>query len=177
MGFLKQDLATVDVVNGVLPWLVPSEDELRRCDAAAFAAAQPRERVQHEYFLLKAGLGLQYGLGLLESLGMRPEGVEQYELFYVRRLAEGLVEVFPNEKEQAIGLLGSRLKAYDRALHGQHPEDPHLAVADAFTRFCGAADEPTLVTLCLDACKDMHQRFIQEITELGRQAGSPPPGP
>jgi hypothetical protein len=174
MGFLKADVATVDVVAGVLPWLPPTEDEIRRSDAAAFEAGQlPRERVLHELFLLKAALGLEYGLGLLESLGMRGEGLEQYHAFYTRRLAEGLYLSFPNDREAAVGLLGSRLKAYTKALHGQqHPEDPHLAVADAFTRLCGAADERALVTLCLEACRSMHKRFIDEIAELGRQAGA-----
>jgi|GEM_PF-3451923 hypothetical protein len=172
MGFLKADVATVDVVEGVMPWLVPDQDEVRRSDAAAEAAGGlPSERVLHELFLLKAGLGLEYGLGLLESLGMRQEGLEQYHAFYTRRLAEGLVLSFPRDREAAVGLLGARLKAYTLALHGEHPEDPHLAVADAFTRFCGAADERALVSLCLDACKAMHQRFIDEIAELGRQAG------
>lgn len=171
MGFLKADVATVDVVAGVLPWLVPDAEEIRRCDAAALAGGSARERVLHELFLLKAGLGLEYGLGLLESLGMRPEGLEQYHAFYTRRLAEGLVVSFPRDRETAVGLLGARLKAYTLALHGEHPQDPHLAVADVFTRFCGAADERSLVSLCLDTCKSMHQRFIDEIAELGRQAG------
>lgn len=177
MGFLKQDLATVDLVEGVMPWLPPTAEEVLRCDAAAFAAGGlDRARVLHETFLLKAALGLQYGLGLLETLGMRAEGVEQFQAFYVRRLAEGLLQGFPNEREVALGLLASRLKAYDQALHSGHPEDPHLAVADAYTRFCGAPDERSLVGLCLDLCKAMHQRFIQELKDLGSQA-SPQPEP
>jgi hypothetical protein len=173
MGFLSADVATVDVVNGVMPWLVPDAAEVRRSDAAALlAGGLPHERVLHELFLLKAGLGLEYGLGMLESFGMRPEGLEQYHAFYTRRLAEGLVASFPNDREAAVGLLGARLKAYTQALHGGHPEDPHLGLADAFTRFCGAADEPALVSLCLDACKAMHQRFIDEIAALGRQANN-----
>jgi hypothetical protein len=169
MSFLKNDLSTIDVVEGVMPWLPPTEDEVRRCDAAALeAGGLPQERVLHEFFLLKAALGLEYGLGLLEKLGLRKEGMEQYHAFYIHRLAEGLVARFPGQAETAVGLLAARLKAYTRALHeGLHPEDPHLALADAFTRFCGAADEHALVALCLDACKDMHGRFLGALTDFG----------
>lgn len=175
MPFLKNDLTMVDMVEGIMPWLPPTADEILRCDAAAFAAGGlARERVLHEFFLLKAGLGLEYGLGLLETLGLRKEGLEQFHAFYIHRLAEGLVLSFPNEKEQAVGLLASRLKAYTQALHGGHPEDPHLGAADAFTRFAGGPDEQALVTLCLDTCKDMHQRFIKELTDFGLRAGEAP---
>jgi hypothetical protein len=169
VSFLKKDLTTIDVVEGVMPWLPPDEDEVRRCDAAAFeAGGLARERVLHEYFLLKSALGLEYGLGLLETLGLRKEGMEQYHAFYIHRLAEGVADGFPSQREAAVGLLASRLKAYTAALHGGlHPEDPHLAVADAFSRFCGAPDERPLVTLCLDACKAMNGRFLRELTDFG----------
>jgi hypothetical protein len=157
------------VVEGVAPWLPPAADEVLRSDAAAFAAGGlSRERVLHEVFLLKTTLGLEYGLGLLEQLGLRREGMEQYHAFYIHRMAEGLLQGFPGQGEAAVGLLASRIKAYTQALHGNlHPEDPHLAVADAFTRFCGAADDPALVTLCLDTCKEMHGRFMKELTDFG----------
>lgn len=169
MGFLKPDLTTIDVVEGVMPWLPPGPDEVRRSDAAAFAAGGlPREKVLHEYFLLKTALGLEYGLGMLHTLGLRKEGLEQFHAFYIHRLAEGLAGTFSGQEETAVGLLAARVKAYAQALHGgQHPEDPHLAVADAFTRYCGAPDEHPLVTLCLDACKDMHARFLKELTDFG----------
>jgi hypothetical protein len=169
MSFLKNDLSTIDVVEGVMPWLPPTEMEVRRCDAAALASGGlAPERVLHEFFLLKAALGLEYGLGLLEKLGLRKEGMEQYHAFYIHRLAEGLVSGFSGQAETAVGLLAARLKAYNQALHGElHPEDPHLAVADAFTRFCGAADERALVTLCLDGCKDMHGHFLGALTDFG----------
>ncbi|HTB23402.1 MAG TPA: hypothetical protein VK914_11940 [bacterium] len=169
MSFLKNDLSTIDVVEGVMPWLPPSPDEVLRCDEAALAAGGlAPERVLHEFFLLKSALGLEYGLGLLEKLGLRREGMEQYHAFYIHRLAEGLALRFPGQEETAVGLLAARLKAYTAALHnGLHPEDPHLAVADAFTRFCGAADERALVTLCLDACKAMNARFLGALTEFG----------
>jgi hypothetical protein len=170
MSFLRNDLSTLHVVEGVMPWLPPSEEEVRRCDSAAFAAGGlERERVLHEYFLLKSALGLEYGLGLLERLGLRKEGLEQFHAFYIHRLAEGMVRGFPTGKEAAVGIMAARLKAYTQALHGgMHPEDPHLAVADAFTRFCGAPDEAALVAVCLDACKGMHDRFLEELAEFGK---------
>jgi len=176
MTFLKNDISTIDVVNGVMPWLPPTEKEVQRCDAAAFeAGGLAPERVLHEFFLLKAALGLEYGLGLLEKLGLRKEGLEQYHAFYVHRLAEGLVSSFSGQGETAVGLLGGRMKAYTEALHGgRHPDDPHLALADAFTRFCGAADQRALVTLCLEACKDMHSRFLGALTDFGLGAPSKP---
>jgi hypothetical protein len=83
-------------------------------------------------------------------------------------LAEGLVARFPGQGDTAVGILAGRLKAYTLALHGGlHPEDPHLALADAFTRFCGAADDRALVTLCLEACKGMHAKFIGALTDFG----------
>ncbi len=170
MGFLKDDFSTLDAVEGVMAWLPPSEEEVRRCDAAAFAAGGlDPARVLHEFFMLKAALGLEYGTGMLERLGLRPEGLEQYHVLYVRRLAEGLLERFAAEGETAVMVLGGRMKAYSKALReGLHPEDPHLAVADAFTRLCGAADDRALVHLCLDGCRDMHSRFIGALTEVGR---------
>lgn len=172
MGFLRNDLTTVHVVEGIMPWLPPTEDEVKRCDAAAFAAGGlAREKVLHEHFLLKAALGLEYGLGLLETLGLRREGLEQFHALYVQRLAEGVAMAFPSSREAAVGILAARLKAYTAALHGAHPEDPHLGLADAYTRFCGAADNRALVTLCLDAAKDMHARFIKELTDFGLSAG------
>src|SRR5262245_21327332 len=128
MAFLRNDLTTVHVVEGIFPWLPPTEDEIRRSDAAAFAAGGlDRAKTLHELFMLKAALGLEYGLGLLETLGLRKEGLEQFHAFYVQRLAEGVAESFPQSKEAAVGLLAARLKAHGAALHGKHPEDPHLA--------------------------------------------------
>jgi len=174
--FLRNDLTTVHVVEGIFPWLPPTEDEIRRSDAAAFAAGGlDRAKRLHEFFMLKAALGLEYGLGLLETLGLRKEGLEQFHAFYVQRLAEGVAESFPQSREQAVGLLASRLKAYGKALHDQHPEDPHLAVADAFTRFCGNADEPGLVALCLDSCKAMNRRFLKELSDFGLKTTDTPP--
>lgn len=169
MGFLKNDLSTLDVIEAVMPWLPPTEAEVRRCDAAAFAAGGlDAARVLHEFFMLKASLGVEYGAGLLERLGLRPEGLEQYQALYIHRLAEGLVLRFRGDGETAVGVLAARLKSYSRALRpGLHPEDPHLALADAFTRFCGAADDRGLVGLCLDACRDMHARFMGALTEAG----------
>lgn len=168
MSFLKKELSTLDVVEGVLPWLVPTEDEIRRCDAAAFAAGKLEPaKMLHEHFMLKAAVAMEYGLGLLETLGMRKEGLEQFHAYYVQRLAEGVADSFPASREAAVGLLASRLKAYTQALHGAHPEDPHLGVADAFTRFCGAPDDPALVTHCLDTCKALNRRFLKELSELG----------
>ncbi len=176
MGLLKDDFSTLDMVAGVMPWLPPDAAEVSRCDAAAFeAGGLPKERVLHEVFLLKAALGLEYGLGLLERLGLRREGLEQYHDLYLRRLAEGMVAGFAGQAELAVGLMGARFKAYAAALHdGLHPEDPHLAVADAFTRFCGAADARPLVTLCLDTCKAMHTRFLDSLTEYRGTPAAPP---
>jgi hypothetical protein len=179
MGFLQTELTTIHVVEGIFPWLPPTEDEIRRSDAAAFAAGGlDRVKTLHELFLLKSALGLEYGMGLLETLGLRKEGIEQFHAFFVQRLAEGVAESFPSNREGAVGLLASRLKAYGAALHGNHPEDPHLGLADAFTRFCGSPDEPGLVALCLDTCKAMNRRFLKELSEFGlKTADGPLPRP
>ena len=168
MGFIKQNLSTLDMAMGVLALLPPTEEEIRRCDAAAFAAGGlQRENVLHELFLLKAAVASEYGQGLLETLGMQKLGVEQFVEIYVRRLGEGLALTFPSDPQKAVGLLANRIKVYGAALHGQHPEDPHLAVADAFTRFCGSADQPDLVKLCLDTCKSLNRIFLKELSGLG----------
>lgn len=179
MTFLRNDLTTVHVVEGIFPWLPPTQDEILRSDAAAFAAGGlDRAKTLHELFMLKSALGLEYGLGLLETLGLRKEGLEQFHAFYLQRLAEGVAESFPSSREAAVGLLASRIKAYTAALHGQHPEDPHLGVADSFTRFCGAPDEPGLVAFCLDTCKAMNRRFLKELSDFGLQTtDTPPPKP
>lgn len=176
MGFLQNDLTTIHVVEGIFPWLPPSEDEIRRSDAAAFAAGGlDRAKALHELFMLKSALGLEYGLGLLETLGLRKEGLEQFHAFYVQRLAEGVAESFPQSREAAVGLLASRLKVYGQALHGEHPEDPHLAVADAFTRACGAPDDAGLLAFCLDTCKAMNRRFLKELSDFGLKTTDTPP--
>lgn len=174
--FLRNDLSTLHVVEGIFPWLPPSQDEIIRSDAAAFAAGGlDRARNLHELFLLKAALGLEYGLGLLETLGLRREGLEQFHAFYLQRLAEGVAESFPSNREAAVGLLAARVKAYTQALHGQHPEDPHLAVADVFTRACGAPDDPGLLSFCLDTCKAMNRRFLKELSDFGLKTTDAPP--
>ncbi len=167
MGFIKETLSTLDMVVGVLPLLPPSVDEVRRCDMAAITGGLDKAQVLHELFLLKAAVASEYAQGLMETLGMQPAGLEQFVEIYVRRLAEGLAASFPSDPQKAVGLLANRLKVYGAALHGKHPEDPHLAVADAFTRFCGAADQGDLVSLCLDTCKALNRRFLQELSELG----------
>jgi hypothetical protein len=175
MTFLKQELTTLDVVNGVFPWLPPTEEEILRSDALAFSAGpstssgEPldKAKVLHEFFMLKSGVALEYGLGLLETLGMRAEGLQQFHDYYIQRLAEGVADSFPKSREAAVGMLASRIKAYTKALHGEHPEDPHLAVADVFTRFCGAPDDPGLVSFCLDTCKGLNRRFLKELSDFG----------
>jgi hypothetical protein len=167
MGFIKENLSTLDMVVGVLPLLPPSADEVRRCDSAAIVGGLDKAQVLHELFLLKAAVANEYAQGLMETLGMQTAGLEQFVEIYVRRLAEGLAASFPSDPQKAVGLLANRLKVYGNALHGKHPEDPHLALADAFTRFCGAPDQGDLVSLCLDTCKSLNRRFLQELSELG----------
>jgi hypothetical protein len=167
MGFIKENLSTLDMVLGVLPMLPPTVDEVRRCDSAAIVGALSREQTLHELFLLKAAVANEYAQGLMETLGMQKAGLEQFVEIYVRRLAEGLAASFPSDPEKAVGLLANRLKVYGAALHGKHPEDPHLALADAFTRFCGAPDQADLVSLCLDTCKALNRQFLKELSELG----------
>ena len=167
MGFIKENLSTLDMVLGVLPLLPPTVDDVRRCDSAAIVGGLPPEQVLHELFLLKASIANEYAQGLMETLGMQASGLEQFYEIYVRRLAEGLAASFPSDPQKAVGLLANRLKVYHTALHGKHPEDPHLAVADAFTRFCGAADQSDLVGLCLDTCKALNKAFLKELGELG----------
>jgi len=175
MTFLKPELSTLDVVAGIFPWLPPTEEEIYRCDALAFSAAPStstgqgldKSKFLHEFFMLKAGVALEYGMGLLETLGMRQEGLQQFHDYYIQRLAEGVADSFPASREAAVGLLASRIKGYTAALHGAHPEDPHLGVADAFTRFCGAPDDQGLVTLCLDTCKGLNRRFLKELSDFG----------
>jgi hypothetical protein len=86
-----------------------------------------------------------------------------------------VAESFPRSREAAVGILAARLKAYGAALHGQHPEDPHLAVGDVFTRACGSADAPELLSLCLDTCKAMNRRFLKELSDFGLKTTDTPP--
>lgn len=176
MTFLKPELSTIDVVAGIFPWLPPTEEEIYRCDALAFSAGAAstgsgqgldKAKVLHEFFMLKSAVALEYGMGLLETLGMRVEGLQQFHDYYIQRLAEGVADSFPQSREAAVGMLASRIKAYTAALHGAHPEDPHLGVADSFTRFCGAPDDAGLVTFCLDTCKSLNRRFLKELSDFG----------
>lgn len=170
MGFLKLEMSTFDVVEGVLPLLPPSALQIERCSVASQALAargQATGDTVHELFLLKAAMASQFAMGTLETLGMRAEGIEQFYDVFRQRLEEGLAAVFGSDPKAAVLMARSRLASYDKALHDPHPEDRFLNVADAFTRFCGAADEPDLVRICLDACRDLNRAFIDEIKSLG----------
>lgn len=168
MGFLKPEISTLDVMEGVLPWAAPTPEEVHHSDQASQAAGGlDASLVLHEFFLLKAAVTGQYAMGLLETLGMKREGIEQFHHLYASRLAEGLQTAFKGSGKEAVVHLASRLKGYDEALHRGHPEDPHLGLADAFTRACGRADDPALVSLCLDACRALNQKFMAEIKAFG----------
>ena len=79
MTFLKPELTTLDVVAGIFPWLPPTEEEIYRCDALAYSAGSStssgqgldKSKFLHEFFMLKSGVALEYGMGLLETMGMR----------------------------------------------------------------------------------------------------------
>ncbi len=170
MSFLKLEMSTFDVVEGVLPLLPPSVQQMERCasaDRALRARGLETVDIVHELFLLKAAMASQFAMGTLETLGMRAEGIEQFYEIFCKRLEEGLSGVLRSDPKAAVLMARARLGSYDKALHTPHPEDRFLNVADAFTRFCGAADETELVHLCLDACQDLNRSFIAEIRGLG----------
>lgn len=125
----------------------------------------------HELFLLKAGIAAEYAMGMLEKLGMEEPGILQFHELYTNRLAEGLAAVSRESMQgRSVTMLLSRMRAYSAALHQPNPEDPHLNVADYFSRMAGAPDDPELVTLCLDACKALNRVFLDEMAALGGEA-------
>lgn len=172
MSFLRNNMPVPEIVEGVLSLLPPTEAEIRRCDAIAFSArfdeGKDPAAVLPELFLLKIAMACEYAMGMLEQLGMKPEGVAQFYEIYTARLAKGFAAFFESMPGHSVVVLKSRLETYDKALHEKHPEDPHLNVADLFTRYSGAPDEPMLVSLCLDTCKAMNQAFIDEVASLGK---------
>jgi hypothetical protein len=172
MGFLRNNIPIPEIVDGVLALLPPSESEIRRCDAIAstvrFEEGKDPAAIVPELFLLKISMACEYAMGMLEQLGMNPEGVKQFYEFYTARLARGFAAFFESMPGHSVVVLKSRMEAYHRALHEPHPEDVHLNVADLFTRFSGAPDEAQLVPLCLDTCKSMNQAFVDEIRSLGK---------
>ena len=171
MTFLKNNMPMPEIVEGVLGMLPPTEAEIIRCDgiteSVRFEEGKDPAAVVPELFLLKIAMACEYAMGTLQHLGMNEEGVKQFYEFYTARLAKGFTAFFESMPGHSVLVLRTRLEAYDKALHDRHPEDPHLNVADLFTRFCGAPDEPQLVTLCLDTCKAMNQAFLDEVASLG----------
>lgn len=174
MPFLRNNMPVPEIVEAVLALLPPSEAEIRRCDAIAFLVrfdeGKDPAAIVPELFLLKISMACEYAMGMLEQLGMKPEGLAQFYEFYTARLARGFTAFFQSMPGHSVVVLKSRMEAYGKALHEKHPEDSHLNVADLFTRFAGAPDEAGLVALCLDTCKAMNQTFIREITLLGKKA-------
>jgi hypothetical protein len=171
MAFLKNNMPVPQIVEGVVSLLPPTEAEVRRCDALSdslrFEEGKDPAALLPELFLLKISLACEYAMGMLEQLGMKEEGVAQFYEFYTARLANGFVAFFQSMPGHSVVILKSRMDSYHKALHEKHPEDAHLNVADLFTRYAGAPDDPLLVTLCLDVCKEMNQAFLDEIASLG----------
>ncbi len=101
---------------------------------------------------------------------MDPGGIRQFHDLYVQRLSTGLAAVSKESMQgRSVLMMLSRMRAYSEALHLAHPEDPHLHVADRFTRFAGAPDDPELVALCLDTCKALNRAFLDEIASLSER--------
>ncbi len=173
MGLLRDNMSTEELAEGVSAFLPPSEEEVRRVDLLAIEVRFEKDRdpqaLLHELFLLKAGIAVEYAMGMLEKLGMKPEGIRQFHDIYTRRLSLGLAAASPSMPGRSVALWMGRMQAYGEALHRPHPEDVHLNVADAFTRFAGAPDDPQLVTLCLDTCRSLNQTFIDAIASLGNK--------
>jgi hypothetical protein len=166
-GFLHDNMSVYELFDGVAQYLPPTGSELRKCDeiAAEIAAetGSPAQNLEPELFLLKIGVTAQYAMGLLETLGMEAAGISQFYQVFELRLAENFRSFFKTTGPQAAALLKRRLQEYETALHTSHAENPHLAVADYFTRFAGAPDDARLVSLCLEVCKDLSDAFLKEI--------------
>jgi hypothetical protein len=171
LSFLRNNMTTLELVEGVTSFLPPTAEEVQRCDSLAhgihFEQGKNPDGLLPELFFLKVSVALEYAMGMLQQLGMQPEGVLQFRDFYVQRLSEGMAKVAESSPGQGVLLLKNRIQAYAQALHGEHAEDPHLNVADRFTRYAGAPDEPQLTTLCLDTCKSLNRAFLDEIASLG----------
>jgi hypothetical protein len=171
MAFLRNNMSTLQIVEGVMALLPPGEAEVRRCDAIAlstrFEEGKDPKALLPELFLLKIGVACEYALGALEQLGMPEEGRKQFYEIYTSRLSQGFATFFKNMPGHSVALLKQRMEAYAKALHEAHPEDPHLNLADRFSRYVGAPDAPALVSLCLDTCKSLHQKFMDDIASLG----------
>lgn len=174
MGFLRNNIPVTEIVDGVLALLPPSEAEILRCDAIAstvrFDEGKDPASIVPELFLLKISMACEYAMGMLQHLGMKEEGVAQFYELYTARLARSFAAFFQQMPGHSVVVLKTRMEAYQKALHERHPEDVHLNVADLFTRFAGAPDEPQLVALCLDSCRAMNRVFIDEIAALGKAA-------
>jgi len=172
MGFLKNNMTTLEILDGVAGYLPPTPDEVRRCDqlekSLHFESGKDPRGLLPELFFLKVGVALEYSLGMLQQLGMSTEGLEQYHEFYVKRLTDGMAGALQSDPSHGVALLMNRVQSYTQALHETHPEDPHLNVADRFSRNVGCADEQQLTTLCLDTCKFLNKAFLDEISALGR---------
>ena len=54
---------------------------------------------------------------MLQQLGMKPEGVEQFYEFYTKRLADGMATAAQSAPGHGVALLKSRMQAYAQALH------------------------------------------------------------
>jgi hypothetical protein len=172
MAFLRNNMTTLEILEGVTGFLPPTPEEVRRCDQleknVRFEEGKDPRGLLPELFFLKVSVALEYAVGMLQQLGMSPEGVAQFHEFYTNRLSQGMTGAIQSVPGHGVALLKSRMQSYARALHEKHPEDPHLNVADRFTRYAGCADEPQLTALCLDTCKLLNRAFLDEIASLSR---------
>lgn len=165
-------MTTLEIVEGVTGFLPPTPDEVWRCDqleqSIVFEEGKDPRGLLPELFFLKVSVALEYAMGMLQQLGMSPEGVTQFYEFYTQRLSQGMSGAIVSAPGHGVSLLKSRMQSYAQALHEQHPQDPHLNVAACFTRYVGCADDPQLTAFCLDTCKFLNRAFLNEITSLSR---------
>lgn len=173
MTFLKPNLTPQELLDGVLGLLAPSEEEIRLCDTLSRGLSldegKDPKALLPELFLLKIGVGLEYATGMLAKLGLSEAALTAFHEMATARLAGGFAAHFRETPGHAVTTLRERVRAYAEALHLPHAEEPHLHVADRFSRYVGAADEPLLTELCLDACRRLHQSFLEEMATLPRK--------
>jgi hypothetical protein len=173
MSFLKNHMPLPEILEGVVQFVPPSKDEVRQCDEIATALQVEEGKsaalLLPEFFMLKIALVCEFSLGMLEQLGMDEAGRGRFYELYTSHFVGAFGIFFKSSPRQSVLLLKERMESYAEALHRPHPVDPHLNVADRFTRAMGAPDEPALVKLCLNCCKSLNEAFLEEIKSLGRE--------
>src|SRR5579885_1801538 len=111
MALIRPKMSPDDLVEGILAMLPPTEAEVEACEAFSkalkFEEGKDPANLLPEFLLLKVSVGCEYALGLLEQLGMKAEGIQQFYSLLTGRLARNFAAFFSGMPGHSVAMLKS----------------------------------------------------------------------